>query len=259
MLLDSHVHFDLIINKTGASEEDLIKNLKYGNVEYALQVATEAKELEWSRDFAARNSEHGIKYTAGIHPSSNAEDDELELLKKFVDKEMAGKNSSLLFGIGECGLDFFRMTRPREMQLKSFEFQIDLAQRHKLPLIIHTRDALDEGIKLLKNKKADHGIMHCFSGDEHTAKDILDLGFHISFAGNVTYKKATNLHEAAKYVPLDRILVETDSPYLAPVPMRGKDNFPEHIRHTYKFIAKLKNIPVQRLEDAVTENYEKFL
>jgi len=260
MLLDSHTHFDIILDKVkGTTEEELIENMKYSNVEYALQVSTEIEGLEWSRDFAVRNADNGIKYTAGIHPSSSAQEHELKALTDFVDKEMSGKNKNLLLGIGECGLDYFRLHQTKEMQIRSFEHQIDLANKYKLPLIIHTRDALEEGIEMLRNKKANKGIMHCFSGDENTAKDVLDLGFFVSFAGNVTYKNAKNLHEAARYVPLDRILLETDSPFLAPVPMRGKDNFSENVKHTYKFVAKLKNVSVQKLEDAVTENYESFL
>ncbi len=260
MLLDSHAHFDIILDKVkNTTEDELVKNLKYSNIQYALQVSTEVQGLEWSRDFAVRNAQNGIRYTAGIHPSSSAEENELDAFVKFVESEMDGKNRKLLLGIGECGLDYFRMHQTKETQIRSFELQIDTAKKYRLPLIIHTRDSLEEGIKILKNKNANKGIMHCFSGDENTARDVLDLGFFISFAGNVTYKNAANLHEAAKYVPLDRLLLETDSPFLSPVPLRGKDNFPEYVKHTYKFIAKLKNISMQKLEDAVMENYETLL
>lgn len=259
MLLDSHTHFDMILEDKKIREEELVKSLRYNNIEYSVQVATEVKDLEWSRDFAKRHYEDGIFYTLGIHPSSIADDTALEKLASFTGDEMSGKYGKLILGIGECGLDFYRMRQPEEMQRRSFEFQIDLAKKHKLPLIVHLRDAMDAGIETLERKKSGAGIMHCFAGDSKAAKRVLDLGFMISFAGNVTYKNAVELHDAAAYVPLDRILLETDAPFLTPVPLRGKPNTPEYIKHTYRFIADLKNIPQQRLEDAVTENFRKLI
>ncbi len=259
MLLDSHAHFDMILEDKKISEEELIKSLKSNNIEYSAQVSIETKGFAWSRDFAKRNHASGIYYTLGIHPSSQADDSALEKLAVFTDKEMASGDNNLLLGIGECGLDFYRMHQPEDMQRKSFEFQIDLAQKHGLPLIVHIRDAMDAGIEILSAKKTRGGIMHCFAGDSKAAKRVLDLGFLISFAGNVTYKNAVELHDAALYVPLDRILIETDSPFLTPVPLRGKPNTPVYIKHTYQFIADLKNIPVSKLEDAVTENFRKLI
>ncbi len=259
MLLDSHTHFDLILEDKKITEEELIKSLRYNNIEYSVQISIESKGLEWSRDFTKRNYKNGIYYTLGIHPSSKADDADLEKLAEITGKEISSKYGHLILGIGECGLDFYRMHQPEEIQRKSFEYQIDLAKKYKLPLIIHIRDAMDEGIEILKKKKADRGIMHCFSGDSKTAKRVLDMGFFISFAGNVTYKNSLELHDAAAYVPLDRILVETDSPFLTPIPLRGKPNLPEYIKHTYKFVSALKKIPQSRLEDSVSENFRKII
>ncbi|HOP64308.1 MAG TPA: TatD family hydrolase [Spirochaetota bacterium] len=259
MLLDSHCHFDIILEDKKITEEDLIRSLKYNNIEYGVQVSIDAKGLEWSRDFVKRNYKNGLYYTLGIHPSSNADEASLEKLASFTGKEMEGKFNSLLLGIGECGLDFYRMKQSEDIQRRSFEYQIDLAKKHKLPLIIHLRDAMEEGIDLLKKKRAGHGIMHCFAGDSAAAKRVLDMGFMISFAGNVTYKNAVELHDAAAYVPLDRILIETDSPFLTPVPLRGKPNVPEYIKHTFKFIADLKKVPQSKLEDSVSENFRKLI
>ena len=255
MILDSHVHFNMILEDKKISEADIIRSLKYNNLEYAVQISVEENDFIWSRDFAKRNYENGIFYTLGIHPSSPAEEHKLSNLASIVEQEVNGKYSKLLLGIGECGLDYYRMHQPKEMQINSFEKQIDIAKKHKLPLIIHSREAMDESLNILKNKKYGHGIMHCFAGDSKTSKRVLDMGFMISFAGNVTYKNAVELHDAAAYVPLDRILLETDSPFLSPVPLRGKPNLPENIKHTYKFIASLKKIPLTKLEDSVTENF----
>lgn len=259
MILDSHVHFNMILEDKKISEADLIKSLKYNNLEYAVQISVEEKDFIWSRDFAKRNFEEGIFYTLGIHPSSPAEDKKLTTLSALVEQEMNGKFSKLLLGIGECGLDYYRMHQTKEMQIHSFETQIDIAKKHKLPLIIHSREAMDDTLEILKKKNYDYGIMHCFAGDSAAAKKVLDMGFLISFAGNLTYKAAVELHDAADYVPLDRILLETDSPFLSPVPMRGKPNLPENINHTYKFIAMHKKVSLSMLEDSITNNFKSLI
>ena len=259
MLIDSHVHFNMILRDKTKSEAEILKSLKYNNIEYALQISVEEKDFIWSRDFTKKNYMDGIFYTLGIHPSSKATEKELKTLSDFTDSEMKGKFNNLLFGIGECGLDYYRMHQPKEMQRHSFETQIDIAKKHKLPIIIHSREAMDETIEILKDKKYNHGIMHCFAGDSKAAKIVLDMGFVLSFAGNVTYKKAVELHDAVKYVPLDRLLLETDSPFLTPEPERGKSNAPEMIKHTYKFVANLKKVPLPKLEESITENFVRLI
>lgn len=259
MLTDSHTHFDMILDDKKITEAELIKSLKYNNIEHSVQVSTETKIFEWSRDFAKRNYKSGVFYTIGIHPSSVADEVALEKLATFTEKELKTEYGKLILGIGECGLDFYRMHQPEDMQRRSFEYQIDIAKKFKLPLIIHIRDAMEPGLEILSRKKTRGGIMHCFSGDSKVAKRVLDLGFMISFAGNVTYKNAPELHDAASYVPLDRILLETDAPFLTPVPLRGKPNTPEYIKHTYQFMADLKKITRSKLEDSVSENFRKLI
>ena len=259
MILDSHVHFNIVLEENNISEADLVRSLRYNNIEYSVQISVEETDFTWSRDFAKRNHESGVFYTIGIHPSSPVSDASLAKLASFAEQEIKGRFSRLLFGIGECGLDFYRMRQKKETQIQSFETQIDVAKKTRLPLIIHARDAMEETLSILKNKKYGYGIMHCFAGDPAAAKRVLDLGFFISFAGNVTYKNATILHDAAAYVPLDRLILETDAPFLSPVPLRGKVNLPENVKHTYKFIASLKKITVSKLEDAVTENFLKLI
>jgi len=249
----------MILRDKSKSEDELIKSLKYNNMEYAVQISVEDRDLIWSRDFALKNHEAGIFYTAGIHPSSHAAEKELKTLSGFVDAEMKAKSNKLLLGIGECGLDYYRMHQTKEMQMNSFEAQIDIAKKHKLPLIIHCRDAMDDTIRILKDKKYNHGIMHCFAGDSKAAKVVLDMGFVLSFAGNVTYKKAIELHDAAKYVPLDKLLLETDSPFLTPEPERGKSNLPEMVKHTYKFVANLKKVSLPKLEESIRENFVRLI
>jgi TatD DNase family protein len=128
-----------------------------------------------------------------------------------------------------------------------------------MPLIVHSRDAMDETLAILRESCKTGGIIHCFSGDRDSARKCMDLGFYISFAGNVTYRAAANLHDAAAFVPLDRLLLETDAPFLTPVPLRGKQNRPDYVIHTYRFIAGLRGEPVERIAEAAQKNMTELL
>lgn len=259
MLIDSHTHFDLMIEDKVATEDSLINSLSQNQIEYIVQIAIDESNLLWSREFALKYKDRGVFYTLGIHPSSNADEVVLKKLSSIVEEDASSSHRNLIFGIGECGLDFYRMRQSEDMQRSSFEYQIDLALKYDLPLIVHLRDALDEGYEIIKRKSISKGVMHCFPGDSSWAKKFLDLGFYISFAGNLTYKKAVELHDALAYVPLDRIFFETDAPFLTPVPLRGKPNLPEYISYTYKFAADMRKIPLHSLEDKVAENFSRLV
>lgn len=255
MYIDSHAHFDLIIEDGQDDEETLIGNLSSHGVLGAVQISITASGARWSLEFAKRHADRGILFSAGIHPSSPADDYEISDLEDFTSRVAGGDDAPLLFGIGECGLDFFRMRQPRKTQERSFFAQIALAEKLGLPLIIHSRDAMDETLSILKGSRHAGGIMHCFSGDRDAARKVIDLGFLISFAGNVTYPGAAHLREAAAFVPLDRLLVETDAPFLTPVPLRGRANRCEHVLHTYRFISEIRGMPVDGIAAAVYENF----
>jgi TatD DNase family protein len=259
MYIDSHTHFDLALEDASLSESMLLEAMRAGSIGQAVQIGIDCASSRWSLDFAKRNAGAGILFTAGIHPSSPADDRELGKLEELVGSVLSGDSAPLLFGIGECGLDFFRKRTPAEIQVRSFRFQIELARKHNLPVIVHSRDAMEETLGILGEYGGTSGIMHCFSGDATAARRVLDLGFNISFAGNVTYRTASLLQEAAAYVPLDRLLIETDAPFLTPVPLRGKKNRPEYVIHTYRFIAELRNEPVTRVTDAVRENFREMV
>ena len=253
MYIDSHSHFDISIEEKVDTEEALIAGLTDNNIKYAVQISTEAEGFNWSYELAKKHK--NILFTIGIHPSSSASEKELICLSKFVEKIMKSDDSYLLFGIGETGLDYYRMRQPKDIQIHSFEYQIDVAKTWELPLIVHSRNASFETLKILEQKLPKTGIMHCFSGDKNIARKLLDIGFYISFAGNLTYKKAYNLQEAASYIPIDRLLLETDSPFLTPVPLRGKENRPEYVIHTYKFLANLRNENMTKIEDEIYNNF----
>ncbi len=256
MYIDSHAHFDLILEKTDMSDGELLDDCINNSVSKSVQISIDIESCRWSQDFARKNHKKGILFTLGIHPSSEAGTENLSTLSRFVSDTILTEAYELLFGIGECGLDFYRMRQPKAKQKASFEHQIAIAKEHNLPVIVHSRDAMNETIDILRAMKPGKGIMHCFSGNREAAREILELGFFISFAGNLTYKNARELHESAAYIPLDKMLLETDAPFLSPVPVRGRTNLPAHIRHTYTFLSQLRNETPAAITEQITENFD---
>jgi TatD DNase family protein len=165
-----------------------------------------------------------------------------------------------VIAIGETGLDYFRSEGDLEWQRDRFRTHIDVAKALKKPLITHTREARDDTMDILEQQDAEQagGIIHCFTENWETAKRALDIGFYISLSGIVTFKSATELQEVAKKLPLDRILIETDSPYLAPVPLRGKTNKPVNVRHVAAFLAELRGESEQLIAETTTANFYKL-
>jgi TatD DNase family protein len=156
----------------------------------------------------------------------------------------------------EIGLDFFRNLSPRDIQLKRFREQIELAKELGLPIVVHDREAHQETMEVLKSEKAEKcgGIIHCFSGDYEMAKVCIDMGFYISIPGSITFKNAESFREIVKRVPLDSLLVETDAPFLTPEPFRGKRNEPSYVRYTAQKVAEIKKVSFDRVAEATTEN-----
>jgi TatD DNase family protein len=163
-------------------------------------------------------------------------------------------------GLGEIGLDYHYDFAPRDAQQQVFREQIRLARARRLPIVIHTREAEDDTFAILADESADEvgGVFHCFTGDRAMARRALDRGFHISLAGIVTFPRALELHEVARMVPLDRLLIETDSPYLAPVPLRGTRNEPAHVTHVAARIAGLRGTTPAAVADAALENFRRL-
>jgi len=258
MLIDSHAHFDMILKNRDVTEDDVFTGLAKSNVVHSVQVSTGTSGFSWSREFAAMHREKGILFSLGIHPSSSAHDNDLKKIQDYTAEVMSGSDAQLLFGIGACGLDFYRMRQPEEIQMRSFEFQLDLAHRFSLPVIVHSRNAMERTIDLLWRKKPVTGVMHCFSGTTRDAGKLLDLGLHISFAGNITYHQYSDLQDTARYVPPDRLLIESNSPFLAPVPRRAGQNRPSYVRYVYNYLADLRGEPLSRVERAVYENFMRL-
>ena len=244
MLIDSHCHLNFpdLAQRLPA----VLANMAEAGVDKAIAISVSRQSFE--EVYAIAQNHPNIYATVGIHPDDpEAEEFSLEELL-----ERAARPK--VVGIGETGLDYHWCKGDLAWQHQRFALHIEAANRSDLPLVVHTRDAAEDTMRLLRKHQAHAGVIHCFTEDVRIAKLALDLGFYISFSGIVTFKNATAIQEAARYVPLDRLLVETDSPYLAPVPKRGKPNEPAYVRHTAAFVAQLRGDSLENIAQATTAN-----
>ncbi len=249
MLVDSHCHINF--DPLGQDIPTILSNAAENGVSHMMCVSVNMEDFPQVEGLA--NEHDNVFASVGIHPCEREgrESTKEELV------EIASANDKII-AIGETGLDYFRVEgEDMSWQHDRFIYHIEAAKQVNKPLIIHTRNAADDTMRMLKEQGADQcsAVMHCFAEDWGTAKKALDLGFYISFSGIVTFKSATNVQEVARKVPLDRILVETDAPYLAPVPHRGKTNEPALVKHTAQFVADLRGITLESLAEATTENF----
>jgi len=247
-MIDSHCH--LLSDSFDEDREVLISSLFENGLTAAIEAGVDVQNGYAARTLCEAHS--GIWYLAGIHPHDAKAADYLDHLKTLY-------AHSKCVGIGEIGLDYHYDLSPREVQLRVFHEQMALAKELKAPVCIHTREAIAPTLEVLSAYRGDVvGVLHCFSGSVETAKQCLDLGYYISFAGPVTFKNANKLLDVAKYVPSDRILVETDSPYLAPVPKRGKRNQPDYAYFTLSRVAELRGQDVEELDRLTEENTRRI-
>ena len=231
---------------------DILEQARANDIEHMLCVAI---DMEGSPEIIELATQHDmISASVGVHPNTEMQ----APIDEAVFLEMAANEQ--VVAIGETGLDYFRSEGDLEWQRERFRLHVKLGRELNKPLIIHTRDAKLDTIQILKEEGADKvgGVMHCFVEDWETAQAAMDLGFYISFSGIVTFKNAKDLQEVVRQVPLESMLVETDSPYLAPVPFRGKTNQPAFVRHVAEFIAELKQTEFAEVARITTENYYKL-
>ena len=244
MLIDSHCHLNF--PDLAQRLPEVLANMAEAGVDKAIAISVSRQSFEEVHAIAQNHP--NIYATVGIHPDDpEAEEFSLEELL-----ERAARPK--VVAIGETGLDYHWCKGDLAWQHQRFALHIEAANRSGLPLVIHTRDAAEDTMRLLREHQAHAGVIHCFTEDVRIAKLALDLGFYISFSGIVTFKNAAAIQEAARYVPLDRLLVETDSPYLAPVPKRGKPNEPAYVRHTAAFVAQLRGDSLENIAQATTAN-----
>lgn len=247
-LVDSHCHLDrLDLGAFGGSLESLLQQAKKFDVQTVLCIGVDLENSKAvkkiAHDFA------NVYASIGLHPSEN--EGEEATIERLIDLATDDK----VVAIGETGLDYHYEHTRQELQRERFIIHIKAAQKLKKPLIIHTRKAEQDTLQILKDHQVNSGVFHCFTENYEMAKAGIDLGLYISFSGIITFKNADSLRETVKKLPLDRILVETDAPYLTPVPYRGKANFPGYTRLVAECIAGLKGIKYEEVCEATTNNF----
>lgn len=256
-LIDSHCHIDG--PRFDEDRDDAVRRALEAGVVAMLNVGTGSPSEDSFERTLALTEEYDLVYgSAGIHPHDASEysDEVEERLRKLIN------SSGKMIAWGEIGLDYYYDHSPRDVQRDVFRRQIRAAREEGLPIIIHSRDANDETVSILTEECSYEGfrggIMHCFGGTASMAEALMPLGFLISFAGNVTFKNADELREAARAVPRDRLLVETDCPYLTPVPHRGKRNEPCFVADTARFLAEFYGESPEDLAEQTTKNFCEF-
>lgn len=258
IFVDSHCHIDG--KEFDADREEVIGRARDAGVRAMLVVGTGAADDFENFERAVRIAEQheNIFASVGVHPHDAKTFDEAAE-RRLVDLV---KSSRKVVAWGEIGLDFYYDHSPRDVQAEVFRRQIRVARELDLPIIIHSRDADAETVAILTEECAGEdfrgGIMHCFGGSAAMAEELMKIGFLISFAGNVTFKKAENLREAARVVPLERLLIETDCPFLTPVPFRGRRNEPAYVVETARFLAQFYGIELETLAKQTTQNFLDF-
>jgi TatD DNase family protein len=264
--IDTHAHIDMI---KGLSPEDAVSKSEAGGVKYIINVGTDLESSIMSLEFAKRF--RGVFASAGIHPH-NVEgfgDKELGSLDSLISDNISGNNTeasdgrkiSKLVAVGEIGFDFYRSTVPEIDMERAFRSQIELAIKYDMPVIIHNRDADSKTLNVVKKYAGSRGfraVVHCFSGGAAFANQCLELGLHISFTGIITFPNAHYAVEAAGAVPIERMFIETDSPFLAPQAKRGKENYPGYVRYVAEKIAEIKKLSVDEVADITSKNAEEF-
>lgn len=249
MFFDSHAHLD--DDRFSPDRKKVINSLKKNGVDFYINVGADMLSSEKSIKLA---EEYDFIYASvGVHPhdaASLAEEDMARLKKMLAHKKVVA--------LGEIGLDYFYDNSPRDIQKKWFIRQLQIAKETDMPVIIHCRDAVGECMDIIRKSEHKKGVMHCFSGSAETAEELADMGWYVSFSGSVTFKNAEKLRRAASAVPLDRLMIETDSPYLSPEPVRGTRNTPQNVRYVAEKIAEIKQISVEEVAKITFENAKKF-
>ena len=247
MFVDSHCHLDF--PELAAELPQLLSAMRENDVTHALCIGVDLPA--WPGVVAIAQAHANLYATVGVHP------DYTDTPEPSVADLVAMAQTAKVVAIGETGLDYYRLEGDLEWQRERFRTHIRAAREAGKPLVIHTRAAAADTIGIMREERADEagGVMHCFTETWDVAKAALDLGFHISFSGIVTFKNAVELQDVARRVPLDRMLIETDSPYLAPVPFRGKRNQPAWVRHVGEEVARLRGVPVETVADATSDNF----
>lgn len=259
MLIETHAHLDF--QDYDQDREDVINRANDSGIGMIINVSA---DLKGSLASERLSRQYPCVYAAcGIHPhdAASVTDEAIDLLRDLI------RSSKKIIAIGEVGLDFYRDLSPRDEQYRAFLRFLDLSREFDLPLIIHCRentqtssDAARLIIESLKERFAlpIHGVVHCFSACEDILKEYLDMGMYVSFAGNITYRSAEDLRRSLRATPLDRLLLETDSPFLSPLPFRGRRNEPAYIKYILEAISRISGVDMERIEEITTDNAKRL-
>lgn len=246
--IDSHCHVDF---KNFNKDRDQVMTRIQDDLEFIINVAAEKKSNPKILEMAHQNSfVYGV---LGLHPHDAADLDEDFL--KFMERHI--KHPKIV-AVGEIGLDFYKNHCPQAIQKKTFEALTKLAVKNDMPIVIHSREAIPETLKILDELGAKEAVFHCFTGNQKEAEMVLERGYYISFSGVITFGKDTELQRVVKNTPADRFFVETDAPFLTPVPFRGKRNEPAYVKYVGEAAAKLKGMSAKELATQTSENVKKF-
>lgn len=253
LIVDSHCHLDAL-NYENLHHDiaDVVSKAKIRGVQYMLAVGVTLKRYQQAYASLAPFAE--IFLSCGVHPLDLAEEQfNGDLLRQLA-------QDPKVIALGEMGLDYYYSEENKHLQQDIFSQQINIAKELKKPVIIHTRQARADTVNILKSQGAQScgGVIHCFTEDYNMAKAVLDLGLYISISGIVTFKNAEELREVVRKLPVDRLLVETDSPYLAPVPYRSKENQPAYVREVCEYVATLKGLSLEKFAEITTDNFQRL-
>lgn len=251
-IVDSHCHLDgLDYEKNHRDLDDVIAKAAARDVKFMLAIATTLPGFHNLK--ALVGDRENIALSCGVHPLNQETPYDVEEFRRLAADER-------VVALGETGLDYYYQQETKAQQQASFREHIRTGRALNKPIIVHTREAREDTLAILREERVEEcgGVLHCFTEDKETAAKLLDMGFYISFSGIVTFRNAEALREAARYVPLDRMLVETDSPYLAPVPYRGKENQPAYTRDVAEYMAVVKGVDIETLAATTTQNFAQL-
>lgn len=250
MFIDSHCHLNF--PELAENIDEVLFNMKFNGVTHALCVSVELDKFPQVLQLAEGHD--NLYASVGVHPDYVLENEPTQ------DELIRLAQHPKVIAIGETGLDYFRLTGDLEWQRERFRTHIRAAKTCRKPLIIHTRAATQDTLRIMEEERADQigGVFHCFTENLEVAQAAIELGFYISFSGILTFKSATTIKEVAQNIPLEKILIETDAPYLAPVPYRGKLNQPAYVKFVAEEIAKLRNISVEEVGLASSNNFQRL-
>ncbi len=251
-MIDTHAH--LVHPKFNGDREEVIQRAFSSGVEKIIEIGNDFQSSKDAVELAEKYA--NIFATVGVHPHDVGELSEEKLNEMLKQVQHDKEKNNKVVAIGEIGLDYFKSTTPKNLQIKWFEAQLNLAKELDLPVVIHCRDAHEDVKNILKKKKINKGVIHCFSGNLDDAKFYIDLGLYISFTGVITY--TDEYDEVIKNISLEKILIETDCPFLAPVPYRGKRNEPSFVKYVAQKISNVRKISIEEVSRITTANAEKL-